>query len=37
MFNSSLYDNEVEISPTGIGNNMAFRFNRNDLFRPPPQ
>lgn len=35
MFNSSLFDSEIEISPNGIGNNMAFRFNRNDLFRPP--
>lgn len=34
MFNSSLFDSEIEISPAGIGNNMAFRFNRNDLFRP---
>lgn len=37
MFNSSLFDNEIEIGPSGIGNNMAFRFNRNDLFRPAPQ
>ncbi|XP_026804262.1 zinc finger protein 583-like isoform X3 [Rhopalosiphum maidis] len=28
MFNSSLFESEIEISP-------AFRFNRNDLFRPP--
>lgn len=35
MFNHSLFDNEIEISPSSIGNNMAFRFNRNDIFRPP--
>lgn len=35
MFNSSLFESEIEISPSSIGNNMAFRFNRNDLFRPP--
>lgn len=35
MFNSSLFDNEIEISSANMGNNMAFRFNRNDLFRPP--
>lgn len=35
MFNNSLFDSEIEISPAGIGGNMAFRFNRNDLFRPP--
>jgi len=35
MFNTNLFDSEIEISPAGIGNNMAFRFNRNDLFRPP--
>lgn len=35
MFNSSLFDSEIEIGPGALGNNMAFRFNRNDLFRPP--
>lgn len=34
MFGNSMFDSEIEISPAGIGNNMAFRFNRNDLFRP---